>query len=316
MQHILRMRNRMHKDKIIVRTQDNHQIAVTVFEPEKHTKAHIHILHGMAEHQERYVPFAQCLTEVGYLVSMHDHRGHGQTAKLNQIPNGFFSDKDGFDKVVKDVKTVTDIVRENLTLPPMILFGHSMGSFVARKYTQLYSEELSKVIYSGTGGVSFQHYVGVFLAKLLAKTYGKTVESKIMDYLSFGHFNHSIQNPKTKFDWLSSDSKEVERYIADDQCGYVSTNQFYVDFLQGIITLSKDRKVRQIRNDLPILLISGADDPVGGYGKGIWKVANQFSRCGLHDITVHLFEDMRHEILNEINREQVVQTILKWLEKK
>lgn len=306
----------MHKEEMIVPSQDHQQIAVTVFEPEKQTKGHIHILHGMAEHQERYVPFAQYLTEAGYVVSMHDHRGHGQTAKMNQTPNGFFSEKDGFDKVVEDVKTVTDIVRENLTLPPMILFGHSMGSFIARKYTQLYSNELSKVIYCGTGGVSFQHYAGATLAKFLTKTYGKTVESKIMDRLSFGNFNNGIQNPKTKFDWLSSDSKEVEKYIADEKCGFISTNQFYVDFLQGIITLSKDKEVRQIRNDLPILLVSGANDPVGDYGKGIWKVANQFSKCGLIDVTVHLFEGMRHEILNEVNREQVVQTILKWLEKK
>lgn len=316
MQRILEVRKMMHKEQLIVSSTDQHQIAVTIYEPNMAAKGHLHILHGMAEHQERYVPFAQFLTNAGYVVSMHDHRGHGQTVKLNHAKKGFFSDANGFEKVVNDVKIVTDVVRQNYNLPPMILFGHSMGSFIARRYTELYSDELGKTIYCGTGSVGIEHYMGANLAKILAKVNGKTVESKIMDKLSFGNFNRAIKKPKTKFDWLCTDAKEVDQYIADEECGFISTNQFYVDFLQGVITLSKDNEVQRIRNDLPIMLISGSDDPVGDFTKGIWKVANQFAKCGLSDVTVRFFEGMRHEVLNEPKKEQVFQTIIEWLENK
>ncbi|MFJ8261448.1 alpha/beta fold hydrolase [Rummeliibacillus sp. NPDC094406] len=306
----------MNKEQMTVTSRDHHHLAVSVYEPLTPVKGHIHILHGMAEHHERYVPFAEILTNAGYLVSMHDHRGHGRTAKLNQATKGFFSEQNGFEKVVEDVKTVTNAVRQNRNLPPMILFGHSMGSFIARRYTELFSEELDKAIYCGSGAVGIEHYAGVNLAKYLAKVRGKAEESSVMDKLSFGNFNHAIQNPETKFDWLCTDAKEVEKYIADEDCGFISSNQFYVDFLQGIITLSKRHEVRRIRNDIPILLISGSDDPVGGFTKGIWRVAKQMQKCGLHDVTVQLFEGMRHEILNETNKEQVFQTIIQWLEKK
>ncbi|MGG0657793.1 alpha/beta fold hydrolase [Rummeliibacillus pycnus] len=306
----------MYKEQLTVSSKDHHQLAVSVYEPKTTTKGHIHILHGMAEHHDRYVPFAEFLTNAGFLVSMHDHRGHGRTAKLNQATKGFFSEENGFDIVVEDTKIVTELVRQNRKLPPMILFGHSMGSFIARRYTELYSDELEKVIYCGTGAAGIEHYAGVNLAKCLSIIRGKTEESRIMNKLSFGNFNKAIKNPATNFDWLCTDAKEVEKYIADENCGFISTNQFYVDFLQGIITLSKKHEVCRIRKDLPILFISGSDDPVGSFTKGIWRVAKQLQKCGLHDVTVQLFDGMRHEILNESKKEQVFQTILEWLEKK
>ncbi|WP_245890133.1 alpha/beta fold hydrolase [Rummeliibacillus pycnus] len=306
----------MYKEQIMVTATDQHQLVVTICEPIQSAKGHIHILHGMAEHHERYVPFAEFLTNAGYFVSMHDHRGHGKTVKLNQSIKGFFSEQTGFEKVVEDVKIVTDTVRDSRNLPPMILFGHSMGSFIARRYTELHSEQLDKAIYCGTGAVGIEHFLGAFLAKCLTNVKGKTKESHIMDKLTFGNFNRTIQNPETKFDWLCSNSVEVAKYIADEDCGFISTNQFYVDFLQGIITLSKRHEVNRIRKNLPILFISGAEDPVGGFTKGIWRAAKQMQKCGLHDVTVQLFEGMRHEVLNETNKEKVFQTILQWLEKK
>lgn len=306
----------MHKEQFVILTEDHHKLAVTIFEPENPPIGHIHILHGMAEHHERYSLFAEVLVNAGYFVSMHDHRGHGQTAKLNQATMGFLSEKNGFDKVVEDVKTVTEIVRQNKELPPMILFGHSMGSFIARRYCELYSKDLEKVIFCGTGAIGIEHYIGVNLAKFLAKTRGKTTKSTVMNELTFGNFNRKIKNAKTKFDWLSTDPTEVKKYLDDQACGFISTNQFFVDFLQGIITLSKQSELCRIRKDLPILLISGSNDPVGSYTKGIWLVAKQLQNCGLKNITVQLFEGMRHEILNEMNREFVFQRILQWLEKK
>ncbi len=305
----------MDRKQLTITTKDSYKLSVTVFEPANTIKGHIHILHGMAEHQKRYFTFAESLRHEGYLVSMHDHRGHGRTAILNQSIKGYFGEEKGFDQVVEDVKTVTSLIRQNRQLPSMILFGHSMGSFIARRYSELYSMELDKVIFCGTGASSLSHVAGLNLAKILVKLEGKEKKSKILNALTFGSFNHKIQKPKTKFDWLTSDVKEVQKYLDDEECGFLSTNQFYVDFLQGIITLSKSQQVNRIRKDLPILLISGSNDPVGGYTKGIWKVANQFGKCGFHDVTVQILYDMRHEILNEKKKEQVFQTIIKWLEK-
>ncbi len=316
MQDTLQTEHHMNKKTLNVAAKDGHCLAATIIEPSKVIKGHIHILHGMAEHQGRYLGFAEKLADTGYLVSMHDHRGHGKTAELNHEVKGFFSEKNGFEHVVEDVKTVTDEIRTQYELPKMILFGHSMGSFVARRYSELYSEELCKAIYCGTGSVGVQHYAGANLAKGLAAGKGKREESKLLNQLSFGLFNNKINQPKTAVDWLTRDEAEIKKYLADDDCGFISTNQFFVDLLGGIITLSKRAEVARIRKDLPILLISGSKDPVGGFEKGVWRVARQLSRAGLQDITVQLFAEMRHEILNEINNDFVIQTILNWLEKK
>ncbi|MEK4761465.1 alpha/beta hydrolase [Viridibacillus sp. FSL E2-0187] len=305
----------MNKNTHSVRVSDGHRIAVTVYFPSEEPKGHIHILHGMAEHSGRYEGFANFLIEHGYVVSMHDHRGHGQTSAINESPKGYFADQQGFERVVSDVHEVLDFVRADQHLPPVILFGHSMGSFIARRYTELYSDTLSKAIFCGTGAASVTHQAGHVLAKSLAKLQGKTKESPLLDKLSFGNFNRSFSNTQTDFDWLSSDSSEVAKYLADEDCGFLATNQFYVDLTGGILTLSKEEEINKIRKDLPILLISGAEDPVGGFSKGIWKVAKSYQSCGLTNVTVQLFEGKRHEILNEVNRQEVYNKIIWWLEK-
>lgn len=305
----------MNKNTHTVKTLDGHLISVTVYFPSEDPMGHIHILHGMAEHSNRYERFAKFLLERGYVVSMHDHRGHGQTAFLNDSPRGFFANQQGFDRVVSDVHEVLNFVRADHHLPPVILFGHSMGSFIARRYTELYSETLSKAIFCGTGAASPTHQAGHILAKCLASLQGKAKESPLLDKLSFGNFNRAFSNTQTDFDWLSSDSEEVAKYLEDEDCGFLATNQFYADLTGGIITLSKEEEINRIRKDLPILLISGADDPVGGFSKGIWKVAKSYQGCGLTNVTVQLFEGKRHEILNEVNREEVYNKIIWWLEK-
>ncbi|MBK3494306.1 alpha/beta hydrolase [Viridibacillus sp. YIM B01967] len=305
----------MNKVAHTIKASDGHLIAVTVYRPIGQPKGHIHILHGMAEHSARYDVFAIFLTEHDYIVSTHDHRGHGQTATLNEAPRGYYADEQGFDRAVLDVHEVLAFVRVDLHLPPTVLFGHSMGSFIARRYTELHSETLSKAIFCGTGAASVTHRAGHILAKCLAKKHGKTKESPLLDKLSFGNFNRAFPNTQTDFDWLSSDIAEVKKYIADDNCGFLATNQFYADLTGGILKLSKREEMNRIRKDLPILLISGADDPVGGFSKGIWKVAKSYQSCGLTNITVQLFVEKRHEILNEVNREEVYNSIIRWLEK-
>ncbi|PWI27048.1 alpha/beta hydrolase [Kurthia sibirica] len=279
-------------------------------------KGHIHIFHGMAEHQERYEKFARFLVEHHYIVSTHDHRGHGQTAAINNAQYGFFTKENGFDQIVEDAHTVIEQLRSGQDWPKVIILGHSMGSFVARRYIQLYSEEVKKVIIMGTAGINSSHRMGLVAAKLLAANKGPNELAVLLEKISFGSYNNKISNRNSPSDWLSSDEEEVRKYIEDELCGFTCTNQFYVDLLSGIILISKETEVNKIRKDLPILLISGKDDPVGEYGKGVWRVAKQYYHAGITHVAVHLLERKRHEILNEVNNEVVYQTILKWLEKK
>jgi len=163
--------------------------------------------------------------------------------------------------------------------------------------------------------VTALHAVGNLVAKALAKGLGKETESKLLNQLSFGSFNKQFPNPKTAYDWLCSVQQEVEKYIDDPYCGFIPTNQFFVDLTTGFATLNRKRELAKVRKDLPILLISGSKDPVGEQGLGVYKVAEQLAAVGVEDVTVYLFEDKRHEILNEDNQEAVFQVLLRWLEK-
>lgn len=305
--------DRLEKESFFMTMSDGHEVYVSVFKPEQQTNKHIHLLHGMAEHSERYESFAQFLVEQGYFVSMHDHRGHGKTAQQNgQL--GYLGRENGFERVVVDVDEILDYVREQSGVLLPVLFGHSMGSFIARRYMQLYSDKIDRVILSGTGSPSFLHKAGYYLAKQLVTLQGGTTPSKLMGLLSFGNFNQYIRDAKTPFDWLTTDEREVQKYIDDPLCGFISTTQFYVDLTGGMQKLSKPSLNRCIRSDLPILFVSGTDDPVGEKGaKDVLKAAQQLVEAGVTNILVHTFEGMRHEILNETNKQQVYEIILRWL---
>ena len=302
----------MEKVEQFLKMSDGQELYVAMYEPESTPKGHIHVLHGMAEHCGRYDAYAKQLAEMGYFVSMHDHRGHGQTVdRGGQL--GFFAHERGFERIVRDVFEVTQLIRKNRHLPEIILFGHSMGSFIARRYAQLFSTTVKALILCGTGVATSLHTIGNQVATMLAQTKGKNVPSQIMNDLSFGSFNKSILNPSTIFDWLSRDAHEVQKFIDDPKCGFIATNQFFADLTYGIGLISKKEEISRIRTDLPVLLISGSEDPVGDYGKGVFKVAEQLTAAGLENVCVYLFEGMRHEILNETNKEQVYEVIKRWL---
>ncbi len=307
----------MNKTTLDVESSDGHKIAVTVYTPQKPYVGHVHIFHGMAEHQERYEDFAKFLTDHHYVVSTHDHRGHGATAENNDAQFGYFAYENGFEVVGEDAHFAVQAARANFEdLPKPVILGHSMGSFIARRYIQHYSDEISKVLIMGTGSFNALHKAGLIVAKVLAKQKGPQVEAKLLEQLSFGTYNSRISTVYSPSDWLSTDRDEVRKYDADERCGFTCTNQFYVDLLSGMQLVSKESEINKIRKDLPILLISGKEDPVGEYGKGVWRVANQYYHAGFTHVAIHLFENKRHEILNETNNEIVYKTILKWLEKK
>lgn len=294
--------------------KDGHHIYSRSYVPNIEMIGHIHIFHGMAEHCRRYDAFATILCERGYVVSMHDHRGHGYTAERNGSL-GFIAPKDGFQRLVDDAYEVLCQIQEGQQWPNPIILGHSMGSFVARRFIQLYSEHIQGVILSGTASTTPLHHLGKYIAKTLANTIGKETPSPFLDQMSFGGYNKAFPNTKTAFDWLSTDEIEVQKYVDDPYCGFVASTQFFVDITSGLVQIAKKSEIERIRHDLPILLVSGAQDPVGDFGKGPFYVAQQYSAVGLTNVTVHLFENMRHEILNEKQRQQVYAVILRWLEK-
>lgn len=293
---------------------DHTRIYVRIYEPEHEVIGRFHILHGMGEHGGRYDAFATMLCEQGYFVTMHDHRGHGKTAELNG-KLGYFADENGFERVVEDVYDVLQNVRYDYKKVPIYIFGHSMGSFIARRFIQVYGEIVDGCILCGTGATTTMHKVGNMLAKTMARTKGKDVRGDLLNELSLGSFNKQFKNTKTAFDWLSSDEEEVQKYIEDPYCGFIPTNQFFADLTDGLIMINRKEENTRIPKDLPILLISGSADPVGNNGKGVYKVANQLKNAGAQNVIVYLFEEMRHEILNERNKQQVFEVVSRWLKK-
>ncbi len=254
-------------------------------QPDGEAKGHIHLLHGMSEHIGRYAEFAHYLAGQGYVVSGHDHRGHGKTAGLNgQL--GHFADAGGFERVVQDVYEIVTTLRAQYPAKRFILFGHSMGSFVARRYVQLHGAEVDLAVFSGTGGdPGFSRYAGQVAAYLLGKKNGFDQPDYFLNNLLFGGFNKTVQNPKTPFDWLASNPHAVD-------------------------------EINKIPQTLPILLFSGIEDPVGNHGKGVWNAARHYDQAGMKDVTVMLFEGGRHEMLNENNRQDVFKAVSDWIEKR
>lgn len=291
---------------------DEHDVYYELYEPEKPI-GHIHIIHGMAEHIGRYEEFAHFLASKGFMVSGHDQRGHGKTAERNGV-QGYFADEEGFSRIVADVEEIIEAVQPEDRELPFILFGHSMGSFVARRFIQLHSEDISRVVLSGSGGnPGAAGKAGLAIASAASKLQGKTGISPLLGNLTFGSFMKQFKGEESAFAWLSRDSSEVAKYEADPMSGNRSTNQFYVDLFTGLGLIHQKGEVARIRNDLPLLLISGSEDPVGGNGKGIFQAAEQYRKAGLLHVKVYIAEGGRHELLHEIDKEAHFETIADWM---
>ena len=304
----------MTKKTFTFTTPDNKKIFVYEWLPDGKPKACIQISHGMAEHAKRYNEFALELNKAGFAVYANDHRGHGRTAeKLENL--GFFAEKDGWFKVVQDMKQLTDIInKENPTIP-IFLFGHSMGSLLIRTYVMKNnSENIAGIILSGTSGeAGFIVNAGKFLAKTIGTFKGKTAPSKLLDNMSFGKFNKPFKPNRTKFDWLSRDNENVDKYVNDPFCGTVFTNRFFYDMLTGVSFINKSENINKINSSLPIYLLSGTKDPVGDFGKGVEKVFNIYKNIGIENIKMKLYQNGRHENINETNRKEIYKDVIEWI---
>ncbi|MCU1536812.1 MAG: alpha/beta hydrolase fold protein [Humibacillus sp.] len=301
----------MQSSTFTLSTPDGTDLFVNRWLPDGDPKAIVQIAHGLAEHSTRYTRFARRLTDHGYAVYGSDHRGHGQTSSTR----GSFADRDGWQTVIDDLHTVTARARHEQHGLPVFLLGHSMGSFISRGYAAQYGSELAGLVLSGTaGGAGAIGRVGVFLAATQARFRGHTHTSGLMNKLSFGQYNAAFKPTRTDFDWLSRDPAEVDAYINDPDCGFVFSAGGFADLLRGLATVNDERVVDLIPKDLPVHLASGDKDPVGSNGKGVEQVAAQLRRVGVRDVTLKLWPEARHEILNETNRDEVEAEILEWLD--
>ena len=292
------------------------EIRARICTPDTKPKAVVQIAHGIAEYIDRYDAFMRFLAENGYVAVGNDHLGHGESAKLLE-ERGIFADQNGWDYVVEDMKALRDRVREEYHDIPYIFFGHSMGSFLTRTFLIRYPDLYDAAILSGTGQQSpLLINGGYFAANLLTRLKGPRSSGQALNDMAFGSYCKKIDEPRTSFDWLSRDPETVDRYIADPLCGFVCKTSLYRDMMGGLKFLTNQHNIDKMNKDAPIYFMSGAEDPVGDYGAGVEKAYKAFCDAGLHDVTIRLYPGGRHEMLNEINREEVMQDILAWLDEK
>ncbi len=267
------------------------------YKPEGEIKAVIQVAHGMAEHLERYEPFAQALCDNGIALYINDHLGHGASVK-SKDELGYFGKQDGWKNFVEDCHKLTLIAKQENPGVPFYFFGHSMGSFVARAYSIKYADEINGAIYCGTAGPNPAASAGIMIAKLIAKIKGDHYRSKLIDKVAFGTYNSKFEK-RTPFDWLSRDNEQVDKYIADEYCGFLFTANGYRDLMSLLAYVSSDEWFEGLSKELPVLVIAGSMDPVGDYGKGIDKVCSTLISKGKKNLEKILYENARHEILNE-----------------
>ncbi|AFM40027.1 lysophospholipase [Desulfosporosinus acidiphilus SJ4] len=298
------------------KSQEGTEIFVYTWMPDKMTNARgiVQIAHGMAETGARYERFAEKLTDHGYIVYIHDHRGHGKTAKT--VENlGILAESEGFKWLVEDLYQLSEIIKQNHPELPLFLFGHSMGSFVTQRYIMLYGRRLKGVIISGSNGrQGILLSLGICLAKAESKKHGRKARSEKLTNLTLGSYNKSFKPNRTKFDWLSRDTAEVDKFIQDPFCGTTFTAGFFEDLLTGLKEIEHKPNLALVPKELPVYIVSGEKDPVGKNGRGILKLFNTYKKLGLHDVTYRLYKDGRHEMLNETNREEVMNDIILWLD--
>lgn len=303
------------KEIKIASTDSKNQLNVYIWEPQEKPIAILQISHGMCEHLNRYDDFAKFMNGNNILVIGNDHLGHGKTAK-DDSDLGYFGP--GKSKtVVDDLFEVTKYAKENYGKDiPYFLFGHSMGSFMARRYIMTYGSELSGAIISGTGSQPGAVLAGgKMVAGLIGIVKGERYRSPLLKSMAFGAYNKKIDNPRTVSDWLSKDEKIVDIYENDKFCKYDFTVDGYKTLFDSISFIQKPENIKKIPVDLPIFFISGTDDPVGNYGKGVEQVYDAYEAAGVKDIEIVLYHGGRHEMLNEIEREGVYEDVDTWIKR-
>lgn len=282
--------------------------------PVENPKAVVQLVHGMAEHMGRYDRLALALNAAGYAVIGNDHLGHGPAADRGEL--GYFGPRDGWDHLIEDMHQVTQYAKKRFPGVKYVLLGHSMGSFCTREYLIRYGGELDGCVISGTGWHPAALATAARGMAALTGAFSWTKPANFVNKMGFGSYNKAFEPARTPFDWLSRDEKEVDKYVADPLCGFVFTARGFYDMFGGLKALSDLSRLQKMPKALPVYFLSGAMDPVGTNGEGVKTVARQFRDAGMQDVTVKLYEGGRHEMFNEINRDEVTGDLIAWLNEK
>ncbi|MGL1890258.1 MAG: alpha/beta hydrolase [Spirochaetaceae bacterium] len=299
----------MNIDYKFFKVDDGLSLAYKVWDKVETPVGVVILIHGMAEHIERYDSFAVFLNSKGFIVYGADQRGHGKTSGKK----GMFSSRDGDKKVITDQFQFYNFVKTNHPDLKISYMAHSMGSYIARNLITTFKIDVDKIILSGTG---YEPPAKATVACLLANSISRSKPAEdaiFLDKMVNGPFAESITNPITKFDWLSRDNDQVAKYVNDSNCGYICTNKFYSDFFKIIKTVCSTRNIKKIDKDLPILLYSGEKDPVGGKNAcNVIKLYDIYTSLGLN-VSMSINKDGRHESLNETNKEEVYDYFVNFL---
>lgn len=284
--------------------------------PDAEPRAIVQIIHGIAEYIDRYDEFMSFLADNGIIAVGTDHLGHGKSIESEE-QTGFFAYDNGWDYVVRDEEVLRLAMHENYPELPIIVFGHSMGSFMARTLLIRYPDAFNAAIISGTGnqGAALVNG-GLIMGNLVTGLKGAHHYSKFLNNLAFGSYNKIYENPKTEYDWLSRDEANVQKYIDDPLCGFIPSCSLFRDMMTGVKFITNKKNLTAMNKDMPVYFMSGDMDPVGECGKGVQKAYNNFLEAGMKDVSIKLYPGGRHEMLNEINKDEVYTDILAWLDSK
>ncbi|AGM25295.1 alpha/beta fold hydrolase [Spiroplasma chrysopicola] len=278
-------------------------------------KGVIQLVHGSCEHALRYQEFAEYLVAHHYIVIASDHRGHGKTA-LAKEDLGFFAEDNGWEKLIEDLNEVTTYIKKHYPELPIMMFGHSMGSFMVRHYAMLYGDNLAALVVCGTA----HHKKGLLkfsahLAEKHQKKYGPKAKDQFIYNLSYAPLNKKFRKEgKSGTEWLSSDLKVQEKFQRDPLAGQIFSTSAFKDMFNGLIFITNTKNIAKTPNKLPLLFIAGKDDPVGNFGKSVKKTFKLYKKHHCND-EIKLYPGARHEILNEKIKKEVMDDILKFYDK-
>lgn len=290
-------------------SHDNHEIHVQIWQPQGNSKGLIQIFHGLGEYAGRYERFAAVAVAGGFAVCAHDHRGHGG----HDEAQGHFANDNGWNLLITDSLLTLNFALERCSKQQVTLLGHSMGSYIAQSFAMRYPNAISALILSASTWPSrAQLKAARILARLESWRLGVTGHSPLLDKLGFGDFNKSFAPNRTAYDWLSRDEAEVDKYAADPLCGGPYTSGLWWDLLSGLLEISTVNALGRIPHDLPIRIMGGQKDPAGGE-QGMNRLAEQYAQSGHDQLSLRIYADGRHEMLNETVRDEVAAELLEWI---
>ncbi|MBP3609119.1 MAG: alpha/beta hydrolase [Lachnospiraceae bacterium] len=294
----------MESNYVRIKQLDGYQTRLFQYETQKPVLASILILHGMAEHHERYLPFIQQLNQEGFDVYIYNHRGHGTDKKLTEL--GYFAPKGGSDLVVNDAHTICRYIKDCGRSEKLAVFGHSMGSLILRCLIQQYDAMDCAIVCATTMPSFFRANTGLLITRLACLFRGPKKQSKALDKMMFGSKKFTSLCSRTSCDWLTRNNTIVGKYIYDPYCGFICTTSFYRDLLLLAKRAGNKKNILKTRRNLPVHFLAGDKDPVGGYAKEVLRLHSIFRQLGFSDTGITVYPDARHELLNELNADEIM----------